>query len=103
MRTTLDAPATDTASVVIASPSPSLAANHAQGAGVTAATLAGKEPCSCCGSSAWTSAHFTNGSLVCADCCAEIRRTQESPPMPPTASQRRQLDLWCRPQRGVRP
>jgi len=66
-----------------------------------AETTSMKEACSCCGSSTWTEAHYTNGSLVCSDCCAEIRRTQESAPMPPTASQRRQLELWQAPHRGA--
>jgi hypothetical protein len=41
-------------------------------------TTSMKEACSCCGSSTWTEAHYTGGSLVCAACCAEIRKVQES-------------------------
>lgn len=66
-------------------------------------TTANREPCATCGTTLWVEAVFSNGSLVCADCAREIRRTVESPPMPPTASQRRQLDLWMQPHRGARP
>jgi hypothetical protein len=67
-------------------------------------TTTNREPCATCSSTTWVEAHFVNGSLVCADCAREIRHTQESPPMPPTASQRRQLDLWMRgPHRSVFP
>jgi hypothetical protein len=66
-------------------------------------TTSTKEACSCCGSVTWTEGHYTNGSLICSDCCAEIRRTQESPPMPPTKAQQRSLLDWIAPQRGVRP
>ena len=61
-----------------------------------AETTSMKEACSCCGSSAWTEAHFVNGSLICSPCAREIRRTLESKPMPPTPAGQRQLDLWVR-------
>jgi hypothetical protein len=63
----------------------------------------GKEPCATCGTVLWTDAVFSNHTLYCSACAAEIRRTQELPPLPPTASQRRQLELWCQPHRGVSP
>jgi hypothetical protein len=60
-----------------------------------------REPCATCGTTAWVEAVFSNHALYCADCAREIRRTQESAPMPPTASQRRQLELWQAPHRGA--
>ena len=57
-----------------------------------------REPCATCGTTAWVEAVFSNHALYCADCAREIRRVQESPPMPPNANERRQLSLWCRPQ-----
>ena len=64
---------------------------------------ASSEPCSTCGTTLWTEAHFVNGSLICSPCAREIRRTVESKPMPPTASQRAQLELWVRgPHRSAR-
>ena len=68
-----------------------------------AETTSMKEACSCCGSSAWTEAHYTGGSVICSDCCSEIRRTLESKPMPPTPAQQRSLRDWIAPQRGARP
>jgi hypothetical protein len=65
--------------------------------------VAGKEPCATCGSSTWTEAVFSNHALYCADCAREIRRVQESPPMPPTPSQQRSLLDWIAPHRSVRP
>jgi hypothetical protein len=58
--------------------------------------VAGKEPCATCGTTAWVDAVFSNHALYCGSCAREIRKVQESPPMPPTASQRRQLELWIR-------
>lgn len=67
-------------------------------------TTSMKEACSCCGSSAWTEGHYTGGSLVCAACCAEIRRTLESKPKPPNAHEQLALANWIRgPSRGARP
>lgn len=64
---------------------------------------ANREACATCGTTTWVEAVFSNGALYCADCAREIRRVQESPAMPPTASQRAQLDLWTRgPHRGAR-
>ncbi|MGB8294243.1 MAG: hypothetical protein WCG85_02325 [Polyangia bacterium] len=90
---------TDTQSAEIASPTPSLATNHAQGAGVTAATLphAGKELCNACGSD-WQQAHFIAGRLLCEVCYAG---RQPAVAMPPTKAQQLALDLWVRP--GVSP
>ncbi|MGB8298320.1 MAG: hypothetical protein WCG85_23095 [Polyangia bacterium] len=65
---------------------------------------ANREACATCSSTTWVEAHFVNNNtLVCTDCAREIRRVQESRPMPPTASQRRQLELWQAPHRSVRP
>jgi hypothetical protein len=72
-------------------------------ADVATELTANREPCSCCGSSAWTEGHFVNGSLICSPCAREIRRTQESSPMPPSKSQQMQLADWLRPQRGAQP
>jgi hypothetical protein len=64
-----------------------------------------REPCATSGSSAWTEGHYTGGVLVCAACCAEIRKVQKSPAMPPTPEGRRQFDLWIsgQPSRSPRP
>jgi hypothetical protein len=67
-------------------------------------TTTTREPCATCSSTTWTEAHFVNGSLICSPCAREIRRVQESRPMPPTPAGQRQLDLWIRgPSRGARP
>lgn len=65
-----------------------------------------REACQVCGSSEWTDAHYTAGVLVCAACCAEIRRAQEAskpaaaPPKP--ASPQASLESWITG-RGARP
>jgi len=64
--------------------------------------VAGKEPCATCGTTAWVEAVFSNHALYCADCAREIRRVQESPPMPPTPAQQLALADWIRgPSRGA--
>jgi len=62
-----------------------------------------KEPCATCGTTLWVEAVFTNNTLVCADCAREIRRVQESRPMPPTRSQQRSLLDWIAPHREALP
>jgi hypothetical protein len=64
-------------------------------------TTSMKEACSCCGSSTWTEAHYTGGSLVCAACCAEIRRASEKGQPKPAPKQTALAD-WLAP-RGARP
>jgi hypothetical protein len=60
-----------------------------------------REPCATCGTTMWVEAVFSNHALYCADCAREIRRVQESKPMPPTPEGRAQLELWCQPHRGA--
>jgi hypothetical protein len=59
-----------------------------------------REACSCCGAVDWTSAHFAAGVLVCATCCAEIRRAQEASKPKPAAAPPKQTTLaeWLAPQ-----
>jgi hypothetical protein len=76
-------------------------ASEGRGPAHSAANLprvAGKEPCATCGTTLWVEAVFANNTLVCADCAAEIRRTQESPRTPPTPSQQMQMADWMAPQ-----
>ena len=68
-------------------------------ASVTASSA--RMPCDLCGSQDWSGdAHFALGKLWCPECWAGQHPAVS---MPPTASQRRQLDLWTRPHREVMP
>jgi hypothetical protein len=93
---------TDMQSVVIASPAPSVATNHAQGAGVAATTqaVAGKERCNACGAD-WQQAHFIAGRLLCERCWAG---REPATSMVPTPRERQLLFEWIRPlNKGVSP
>ena len=57
-----------------------------------------REACATCSSTTWVEAVFSNGSLICADCAREIRRVQESRPMPPNAHEQLSLARWLAPQ-----
>jgi hypothetical protein len=96
-------PIADTQSAAFATPPPSVTTNHAQGAGVTAATppRLGKEPCNGCGCTDYQVAHFIAGRLLCEEKCWQGR--EPAVHMPPTPEGRAQLDLWTRPHRGVSP
>ena len=62
-----------------------------------------REACNVCGSTVWTDAHYTAGVLVCAACCAEIRKAQEAT-KPKPASKQTSITDWMRgPSRGARP
>jgi ribosome-binding protein aMBF1 (putative translation factor) len=61
-----------------------------------AETTSMKEACSCCGSSAWTEAHYTAGGLTLCDACYRCIAAAKKAAMPPTVSQRAQLELWVR-------
>jgi hypothetical protein len=62
-------------------------------------TSSARMPCDLCGSQTWEGdAHFIMGKLWCSECWAG---QQPAVAMPPTASQRHQLELWVRPHRGA--
>ena len=60
-----------------------------------------RKACDVCGSTVWVDAHYTADALVCAACCAEIRRAQEAR----RPKQMRLLAQWPppHPPRGARP
>ena len=67
-------------------------------------TTTNREPCATCGTTTWVEAVFSNHALYCAGCAREIRKVQESRPMPPNAHEQLALADWIRgPSRGARP
>jgi len=92
-------------SAEIARPAPSLATNHAQCAGVTAATLRRTvaDCCDLCGAVAADGdvMHFAMGKLWCSECHAGQRPAVS---MLPTPQERQLLFEWIAPlNRGARP
>jgi hypothetical protein len=65
---------------------------------MTSTATASREPCVTRGTTLWVEAVFTNNTLVCGDCAREIRKVQESPPMPPNAREQLLLEQWIAPQ-----
>ncbi|MGB8295806.1 MAG: hypothetical protein WCG85_10300 [Polyangia bacterium] len=65
---------------------------------MTSITTANREPCATCGTTTWVEAVFSNHALYCAGCAREIRRVQESRPMPPNAHEQLSLARWLAPQ-----
>ena len=61
-----------------------------------------REACNVCGSTVWTDAHYTAGVLVCAACCAEIRRASRSARVH-SAPKQTTLAEWLAPQRKAAP
>ena len=60
-----------------------------------------KEQCANCTATDYEQAHWTGGMLLC-DACYRCVAAAKKAAMPPTVSQRAQLDLWVRgPFRGV--
>ena len=54
----------------------------------------------CCDTCGATSdiMHYTAASLLCSSCAREIRKVQESRPMPPNAHEQLSLARWLAPQ-----
>jgi hypothetical protein len=92
-------------SAAIASPSPSVATNHARCAGVTAATQPRTvaDACDLCGAVASNGdvLHFAWGKLWCPECWAG---REPAAAMVPTPRERQLLIAWIRPlNKGVSP